>query len=334
MRMGSLDGLGGFRTLAGSGRYGQASLSSSYASGGMLGRLNYPAGVSLHSLASSPLLQPNHGQSLSNSINSFTKLNPNAPPVSQNASLFHGIPTSLELDQLHELPTISRLPQDRVRENSTSAGPYLPNNTVDFPSSTIVSLPFEALRGETQCLESLGDGVQIMNQAYCQWWPDQNQHYSQNSNHIFGNMSSQVSSNGGVASLPQSMDQNNEVVYRGVDVSLIGRSNGGSSALIQHSPDSRTRTREDYLLETTKQQVGFIPQGYGSLDDLMSAMKRVRRFWCRSEKRQGEEEHKAHFVAQVRNSSQKRNLVSACAGVAGQCYLADGSFFSAEARDA
>ncbi|OIT38480.1 PREDICTED: two-component response regulator ORR24-like isoform X1 [Nicotiana attenuata] len=391
MRMGSLDGLGGFRTLAGSGRYGQASLSSSYASGGMLGRLNSPAGVSLRSLASSQLLQPNHGQSLSNSMNSFTKLNPNVPPVSQNASLFHGIPASLELDQLqqskhaihmgelnpldeHGLLTAasstftdsrsfvgnsnsslsnvlnnpillqvnsqqpltgggfgnqpslnvasfssdafntgvsgssnfldhsrytengqnsiqpvkfqsssfpstepfskSHLPQDRVRENSTSAGPHLQNDTVDFSSSTIVSLPFEASRGETQCLESLGGGVQIMNQAHCQRWPDQNQHYSQNSNHIFGNMSSQVSSNGGVVSLPHSMDQNNEVVYRGVDVSLIGRSNGGSSALIQHSPDSRTRTNEDYLLETTKQQVSFLPQGYGSLDDLMSAMKR------------------------------------------------------------
>ena len=103
MRMGSLDGLGGFRTLAGSGRFGQASLSSSYASGGMLGRLNSPSGVSLRNLASTPILQPNHGQNMSNnSLNALMKFNANVPPASQNANFFQGIPASLELDQLQQ----------------------------------------------------------------------------------------------------------------------------------------------------------------------------------------------------------------------------------------
>ncbi|MCD7458559.1 hypothetical protein HAX54_038572 [Datura stramonium] len=395
IRMGSLDGLGGFRTLTGSGRFGQANLSS-YASGGMLGRLNSPAGVSLRNLASSPMLQPNHGQNLSNnSINALMKLNPNVPPASQNANLFQGIPASLELDQLQQSKCAARmgelnpldesglltaastftnsrlvgssnssssnvsnnpmllqvnsqqplmgggfgnqpslniasfsseafntgvsgssnfldheryhenwqnsiqplkfqsssfpwtepfgnsyLPQDRVQDNDTSAGPHLQNSPVDFSSSTIVSLPFEASRGETQCRETLGGAVQIMNQSTCQQWPDQNQQYSNNSNNIFGNLSSQVSSNGGMASLTHPMDQNNDMFCRRVETSLTGRSNGGSSTPIQHSEseklthDSRTRTNEDYLFQTTKQQVGFLPQGSGSLDDLMSPLKR------------------------------------------------------------
>ncbi|XP_055800921.1 two-component response regulator ORR24-like [Solanum dulcamara] len=396
MRMGSLDGLGGFRTLAGSGRFGQASLSSSYASGGMLGRLNSPAGVSLRNLASSPMLQPNRGQNLSNnSINALMKLNPNVPPASQNANLFQGIPASLELDQLQQskcatrmvelnpldesglhtaastftnsrlvgsanssMPNVSNnpillqvnsqqplmgagfgnqtslniasfsseafnagvsgssnfldhdrynenwqtsiqplkfqsssfpltepfnyshLPHDRVRDSDTSTGSHLQNNPVDFSTSTIVSLPFEASRGETQCHENFGGAVQIMNQATCQRWPDQNQHYSHNSNNMFGNVSSQVSSNGGMTSLTHPMDQNNDLFCRRVETSLTGRSNGGSSMHIHHSEsekltqNSRTSTNEDYLFQTTKQQVGFLPQGYGSLDDLMSAIKR------------------------------------------------------------
>lgn len=395
MRMGSLDGFGGFQTLAGSGRFGQANLSS-YASGGMLGRLNSPAGVSLRNLASSPMLQPNHGQSLSNnSINALMKLNPNVPPASQNANLFQGIPASLELDQLQQSKCVARmgelnpldesglltaastftnsrlvgssnsslsnvsnnpillqvnsqqpltgggfgnqpslniasfsseafntgvsgssnfldheryhenwqnsiqplkfqsssfpwtepfsnsyLPQDRVRDNDTSAGPHLQNSPVDFSSSTVVSLPFEASRGETQCRETLGGAVQIMNQSTCQRWPDQNQQYSDNSNNIFGNLSSQVSTNGGMASLTHPMVQNNDIFCRRVETSLTGRSNGGSSTPIHHSEseklthDSRTRTNEDYLFQTTKQQVGFLPQGSGSLDDLMSPTKR------------------------------------------------------------
>ncbi|KAK4344428.1 hypothetical protein RND71_037522 [Anisodus tanguticus] len=346
MRMGSLDGLGGYRTLAGSGRFGgQASLSSHASGGGMLGRLNSPAGVSLHNLASSsPMLQPNnHGQNSSN--NALTKLNPNFPPASQNANLFQGIPALLELDQLQQskcathvgefgnnsLSNVSNNPillqvnsqqpltgptgagfgnqpsiniasfsseafntgvsgssnfldHERYNENwqnfmqplkfhsssfplrgnDTSAGPHLQNNPVDISSSTIVSLPFEASRGETQFCETLGGAVQ--------WWPDQNQHYSHNSNNIFGN--------GGMASLTNPMDQNNDMFCRRVETSLTGRSNGGSSTHVHHSEseklthDSRTRTNEDnYRFHITRQQVGFLPQGYGSLDDLTSAMK-------------------------------------------------------------
>lgn len=84
MRMGPLDVLGDFRTLAGPGRYSNSNISP-YQAGGILGRLNAP---NLRSLSSSALFQPGHAQN---------KLQPVVWPSNQNASLYQTIPTSLGL---------------------------------------------------------------------------------------------------------------------------------------------------------------------------------------------------------------------------------------------
>lgn len=101
MRIGPFDGLGDFRTLAGPGRLANPALSH-YTTGGMLGRLNTPANVNLHNLTPSSLIQPSHAQNLSNSITALGKMHPVLPPANQNPSLFQGIPSSLELDQLQQ----------------------------------------------------------------------------------------------------------------------------------------------------------------------------------------------------------------------------------------
>ncbi|XP_019197965.1 PREDICTED: two-component response regulator ARR12-like [Ipomoea nil] len=98
MRMGSLDGFGDLPTLAGPEQLNRATLPS-YAPGSMLGRLNSSAGVSLQNVNPLGLLQPSHAQGSRHSLDPLGKLNSNAPPTSQNPSLFLGIP-SLELDQL------------------------------------------------------------------------------------------------------------------------------------------------------------------------------------------------------------------------------------------
>lgn len=100
MRIGPFEGLGDFRTLAGQGRLGNAALSH-YTAGGMLGRLNTP-NVNRHSLTPSTLIQPNHAQNITNSINSLGKVHPALTPTNQSPSLFQGIPSSLELDQLQQ----------------------------------------------------------------------------------------------------------------------------------------------------------------------------------------------------------------------------------------
>lgn len=101
MRIGSLDGFSDFRGLAGSGRLNSTAISS-YPPSGMLGRLNSPTGLSLRGLASSGLIQTGHAQSSCNS-----KLQPVVLPTNQSASLFQGIPMSLELDQLQQRKCIS-----------------------------------------------------------------------------------------------------------------------------------------------------------------------------------------------------------------------------------
>ncbi|KAL2228386.1 two-component response regulator ARR12 [Sesamum indicum] len=98
MRMGSLDGLGDFRTLSGA-RLANVGLSP-FTTGGMLGRLNSPANVNLRNLTPSALIQPSQTQNLNSSITSLGKMHSALSPASPNASLFQGIPSSLELDQL------------------------------------------------------------------------------------------------------------------------------------------------------------------------------------------------------------------------------------------
>ncbi|PPS08571.1 hypothetical protein GOBAR_AA12051 [Gossypium barbadense] len=102
LRMGSLDGFGDFRTLTGSGRLSSASLSS-YQPSGMFGRLNSSAALNLRGI-SSGVIQQGHPQTLSNSINGRGKIQPVGLPANQNqnGTLFQGIPTSIELNQLSQ----------------------------------------------------------------------------------------------------------------------------------------------------------------------------------------------------------------------------------------
>ncbi|XP_022732021.1 two-component response regulator ORR24-like [Durio zibethinus] len=102
LRMGSLDGFGDFRTLTGPGRLSSASLSS-YQPGGMFGRLNSSAALSLRGI-SPRVIQPGHSQTLNNSINGLGNIQPAVLPSNQNqnGTLFQGIPTSIELNQLSQ----------------------------------------------------------------------------------------------------------------------------------------------------------------------------------------------------------------------------------------
>ncbi|XP_039031806.1 two-component response regulator ARR12-like [Hibiscus syriacus] len=102
LRMSSLDGFGEFRTLTGPGRLSSASLSS-YQPGGLFGRLNSSASLSLRGV-SSGAVQPGHSQMLNNSINGLGKIQPAVLSANQNqnGTLFQGIPTSMNLNQLSQ----------------------------------------------------------------------------------------------------------------------------------------------------------------------------------------------------------------------------------------
>ncbi|KAJ8768211.1 hypothetical protein K2173_021151 [Erythroxylum novogranatense] len=93
--MSSLDGFGDFRSLSVPGRFSSASISA-YTSGGVLGRLNSPAGLTLRGIASSGLLHLGNSQNSSNSFDAIGELPTSFLPASQSANLLQGIPSSLD----------------------------------------------------------------------------------------------------------------------------------------------------------------------------------------------------------------------------------------------
>ncbi|KAK9275968.1 hypothetical protein L1049_023244 [Liquidambar formosana] len=159
MRMGSLDGLRDFHTLAGSGRLPNTALSS-YPPGGMLGRLNTPAGLGLRGLTSSELIQP--AQNSSSSINSLGNLQPAVFPANQNSSLFQRIPTSLELDQLQQSKGITRIGEFNSINDPTgfsvSSSFSDTRVTVGSSSNSLPNVPSNPLmlQGSTQHTRSRG----------------------------------------------------------------------------------------------------------------------------------------------------------------------------------
>ncbi|KAK4481926.1 hypothetical protein RD792_012839 [Penstemon davidsonii] len=308
MRMGSLDGLGDYRTLSGAGRLANAGLSP-YTSGVMLGRLNSPANIShLRNLTPPSLIQPNHTQNL--------KMHPVLSPAGQNPSLFQGIQSSLELEDLgpaigsssnllngipsnplmgggggfgnqssHNMAaSFNTEPQNAnvigssnsllftepFHGNNCSNGPYIQNNSIEFSSSANVALgPLEDSNAHSM----------NMNQTNNQRWGENRQNFVHGSNNNFGSLNSHIPANDILSPLNRSLDQNGGIFNnQKMDMFVNGRSGGGASTLLQQNgneklgTEPRTRSNENFMLEQPKLQGGFVPQSYDSLDDLVSAM--------------------------------------------------------------
>lgn len=124
LRMGSLNGLGNFHSLTESGQFHNTALRS-FPHSGMLGRLNTPAGLGMHGLPSSGMIQLGHGQNSSSSTIDQVKFQSAILPGNHNGSVLQGMPMSLELDQLQQNRGVTR-----VRELSNSS-----DNTTVFPIS-------------------------------------------------------------------------------------------------------------------------------------------------------------------------------------------------------
>nr|GMD27556.1 two-component response regulator ARR12-like [Ipomoea batatas] len=127
----------------------------------------------------------------------------------------------------------SQLPQNCEREHESSAATHLHSSPVGFSSTTTASTTFEDSREPRVPSQLWGDGKQ-----------------NQNSNDIFRNLSSHV---------PPSLSQGSLVLFH---------QNGNEMP----TPDPRTRSNEDNLLESTKTHGAFVSQGFDALDDLMNAV--------------------------------------------------------------
>ncbi|XVE97354.1 hypothetical protein REPUB_Repub03eG0012400 [Reevesia pubescens] len=108
LRMGSLNGLGNFHTLAGSDQFHNAAFRSLPPSG-VLGRLNTPAGLGMRGLPSPGMIQLSPVQNAGNTSNDQSKLQSFVIPGNHNANILQGMPMSLELDQLQNNKCVSQL---------------------------------------------------------------------------------------------------------------------------------------------------------------------------------------------------------------------------------
>lgn len=106
LQMGTLDGIGDFHALSGSGQLPKTALSS-FQGGGPIGRLNSPSGLALRGLSTSGMLQLGRSQNAANSISDLGKLHRGSVNGVQHVNLLQGMPHSLELDQLQQSKSIS-----------------------------------------------------------------------------------------------------------------------------------------------------------------------------------------------------------------------------------
>ncbi|XP_028782666.1 two-component response regulator ARR12 [Neltuma alba] len=140
LRVGSLGGLKHLQPLSASGQF-QNNVYRSLPYSGMIGRLNTPAGLGVHGLSSSGVLQLGHPQNLNNSsMNDPLKFQSSIAHVSQNqnSGSLQGMPVSGGLDQLQANKVVSsvqgpttgfddktmslisnKLPDPRARVNSS-----------------------------------------------------------------------------------------------------------------------------------------------------------------------------------------------------------------------
>ncbi|GKV03183.1 hypothetical protein SLEP1_g15534 [Rubroshorea leprosula] len=104
----NLNGLGNFHTLSGSNQFHNAAFRS-FQPRGMLGRLNTPAGLGMHGLPSSGVIQLGQANNSGNISNNQNRFHPVMipGPGNYNGSILQGIPmsSSKSVNHVEELPT-------------------------------------------------------------------------------------------------------------------------------------------------------------------------------------------------------------------------------------
>ncbi|XP_054798277.1 two-component response regulator ARR12 [Prosopis cineraria] len=166
LRVGSLGGIKHLQPLGASGQF-QNNVYRSLPYSGMIGRLNTPAGLGVHGLPSSGILQMGHARNLNNSssMNDPLKFQPSMAHVNQNQNggSLQGMPVSVGLDQLQPNKVVSsvqgpatgfddktmslisnKLPDPRARVSSSCSAPPLVGITTNC-------LLLEPNSQDTQC---------------------------------------------------------------------------------------------------------------------------------------------------------------------------------------
>ncbi|XP_052210266.1 two-component response regulator ARR12-like [Diospyros lotus] len=101
LRMTSLNGFGNFHGMASSAQFQNAGVRS-FSSGGMLGRLNTAVGLGMRGLSPSGMVQLGHAENLSSPVSSPSNYHPSILSGNPDGNILHGMPLSLEFDQLQQ----------------------------------------------------------------------------------------------------------------------------------------------------------------------------------------------------------------------------------------
>ncbi|XP_027367213.1 two-component response regulator ARR12 [Abrus precatorius] len=168
----------------------------------------------------------------------------------------------------------------RTSINVSNSSTHIGNNPVDFSSRNPIPVPLEDARNELQCQEGLiGNIVHPSSYTPQQRWEEQHKlDYNQNITRPFNPVKSHVSSSGVSSSMGHSLNQHNTICGNRVDASFVGQLNGASPSIARctevekFSSDIRLKSNDAYILEQMKSQDGFMPNAFGTLDDIMGAM--------------------------------------------------------------
>ncbi|KAK9280408.1 hypothetical protein L1049_014097 [Liquidambar formosana] len=161
LRMGPLNGLGNFHTMAGSGQFQSAGFRS-FPHSGMVGRLNTPAGLGIRGLSSPGMVQLGHAH-VSYPINDRAKFQPGLLPGNQGGSILQGMPMSLELDHLQNNRSVTNIGELSTTIDDSTLFPVssgLPDTkiTIGSSSDSLLGVPNNLfmLQGHPQETQSRG----------------------------------------------------------------------------------------------------------------------------------------------------------------------------------
>ncbi|KAK8543091.1 hypothetical protein V6N13_136369 [Hibiscus sabdariffa] len=306
LRMGSLNGLGNFHSLAGTDQFHNAPFRS-FPPSGVLGRLNTPAGLGIRGLPSTGTIPLGHVQNSGHSSNDPNKLQ-SFIPGNHNANILQGLPMSLELDQLQNNKGVSHI-GELPTANSSSVFP-VPGSLMDaritgFSNNPILGVTSNSLMLEGSSQQAalhasnLRDGVSaigfqngntlsdfasidpVSNQLRDSKADLQGQATSINCNSgqimtsVPQEWNASIPANGAIIQLDQCLDQNNSIFHRTMDSDSIGPMSFVDPLSIKahnSAMEPSVIEKEGYLMYQSRPQGNHIPDNIGSLEDLASAM--------------------------------------------------------------
>ncbi|MBA0835907.1 hypothetical protein Goarm_008157 [Gossypium armourianum] len=279
LRMGTMNGLGNFHTLAGPDQIHNAAFRS-FQHSGVLRRLNTPAGVGISGLPSSGLVQLSPVQNLGNTSTNQRKLQSFVIPGNHNANILQGMPMSLEFDQLQNNRAARHVGQFPSVDNTTGSSQLptlhasnLRDSVSGFPNRSTLSDFTSIARASNQLHGSKADiqdqafpiscnAAKIISSAPQDWnAPKKDAPYQ--SNVPSCSINSLRAVNGDMAQLGQCLDQNNPIFNRNVGFDFVDPLSIKCSEGENLAMEPSVIEKEGYLMVQPSRQGIYIPDNEG-----------------------------------------------------------------------